>query len=80
MVVVVGPPGSPRHTLLHIHHGQLFVQGKNSMIFRLHNLRFLSSSSVKCCGAGAASFWSEPEPVQRSSSGSTIDKNRLNSQ
>ena len=28
----------------------------------------------QCCGAGAGTFWSEPEPVLRSGSGSTLDK------
>ena len=28
----------------------------------------------QCCGAGAGTFWSEPEPVRRSGSDSTLDE------
>ena len=32
------------------------------------------SQTVLWTGAGAGTFWSEPEPLQRSGSGSTLDK------
>ena len=48
----------------------------NYYIYCLQFFRFVVVAGAQCCGAGAGTFWSEPEPVWSSGSGSILDNKK----